>query len=188
MRYLVITLSVLMIACSSCNKKYPIDPLPKDTAPPTFSYPVVSFSSTSVFTPFGGTLSSGGTSKGYTVHLTDPNLTVNAVCSGIVKTVTSNSITVLYKANSIYSLYYSGLQNIRVVANDTVRAGIILGKIGNNGEIFFQIIKNDSEAICPDTFSDTGFKAAVQTAITKHIQFYPADSLMIPCAVASLPL
>lgn len=187
MRNLIVTFSILLLVSSSCNKKYPIDPLPKDTAPPTLSYPMVSFSSTTNFTPFGGNLPSSGVSKGYTVSLSDANLTVNAVCAGIVKNVSANSITVLYKTNSIYSFFYSGLQNINVSANDAIAAGTILGKIAGNGEVFFQIIKNDSEVECPDTFSDNNFKAAIQTAITKHIQLHPADSLMTACSAMSLP-
>ena len=188
MQKVVFMLLVLCFVSFSCNTKYPIDALPKDTTPPTLSYPLVSFSSTTQFTPFGGTVpATSEISKGYTVHLTDPNLTINSATSGTVTSVSTNSVTVLYKTNSIYSLYYSGLQNILVSVNQTIAAGTILGHITSTGDVFFQVIKNDTEVDCPDTFSDNSFKTAIQTAIGKHIMNHPADSLMAPCVSASLP-
>ncbi|MCX6199370.1 MAG: peptidoglycan DD-metalloendopeptidase family protein [Bacteroidetes bacterium] len=188
MQKIVFTLVLLSFVFFSCNNKYAIDALPKDTTPPTISYPVVSFSSTTQFTPFGGTVpATSEISKGYTIHLTDPNLTINSATAGSVTAVSANSVMVLYKTNSIYCFYYSGLQNIMVSVGQTVAPGTILGHITATGDVFFQVIKNDTEVNCPDTFSDNSFKMAIQTAITKHIMNNPADSLMTSCTVTSLP-
>lgn len=187
MQKIIVALVLLCVLASSCKKKYPIDPLPKDTTPPTASFQVVSVSSTTSFTPFGGTLPNSEISKGYTIQLSDLNLTVNAACSGTVTAVSSNSVTVLYRANSIYSFYYSGIKNIRVAVNQSIAPGNILGDIASDGIVFFQVIKNDTEVECPDTFSDTGFKNSIRTAINKHIILHPADSLIVPCLAASLP-
>lgn len=185
-------ISITLLVLSACDKKYPIDNLPDDTTPPALTYPMASFSSTTKFIPFAGSLPSSGQCKGYDVFLTDTNQFVASASSGIVSSVTddaagNSSITVKYKANSIYSMVYSGIRSVMVQVNDSINAGTLLGKVGSNREIFFAVVKNNNEVLCPADYGSTGFNNAIQLAIDKHNANNPADSVLSSCLATSLP-
>ncbi|MBK7149681.1 MAG: peptidoglycan DD-metalloendopeptidase family protein [Bacteroidetes bacterium] len=176
---------------TSCNDKYPIDELPDDTTPPSLTYPFLSFSSTKQFITFGDTLN-GELCKGYWFEMLDSNQNVAAAASGIVtgiadQTGGAKSISVKYKANSIYSFVYANLRDVQVDINDAINPGTLLGKTGQGGKLYFQLIKNDNEVFCPQTFGSPGFNTAIGQAISKHNINYPSDTIAEPCSATSLP-
>jgi hypothetical protein len=180
----------LLLLGSSCNDKYPIDELPDDTTPPSLTYPFLSFSSTQQFITFGDSLN-GGLCKGYWFQMLDSNQSVAAAAPGIVTGIAqqaggAKSISIKYKSNSIYSFEYAHLRDVTVEVNDIINSGTILGKTGQGGKLYFQLIKNDMEVFCPKTFGSPGFNTAVEQAIQKHNINYPLDTIDEPCAVQSL--
>lgn len=187
----IFAFALLLILAHSCNDKYPIDQLPDDTTPPSLSNPFLSFSSTLQFIAFGDSLN-GELCKGYWFQMTDSNQSVLSACSGKVTSITdypngAKSIAVKYKTNSIYSFVYSELRNVQVNVNDVIGSGTILGKTGNGGKLFFQIIKNNNEVLCPKTFGSPGFNIAIEQAISRHNTNYPSHSITDPCFVQTLP-
>lgn len=181
-----------LLTVASCDKKYPIDQLPEDTSLPTLTYPLTSFSTANKFVSFGGTLPSSSQSKGYDIFLADTNQYVASACSGIVTSVTAdaagnNAIAVRYKSNSIYSFLYSGLNNVMVAVSDTLNPGTLLGKIGSNREVYFAVIKSNTEVICPQSIGSPNFNNAIQLAIDKHNMFNAADSVFDACLFETLP-
>ena len=192
MQKLCFAVVVMVVLFSSCSKKYAIDPLPGDTTPPSFSYPFLSFASTHLFVPFGGTLANSQTNKGYEVTLSDTTQQVLSASYGVVGAVSTNpdgtyAVAVKFKSNSIYTMLYSGLGTALVQTNDNVSPGTILGKMGGTGTIDFYVIKNNTEVVCPQNFGSVGFNNAIQQAIDKHNQFHPTDSVLTPCLVSILP-
>lgn len=180
------------ISISSCDKRYPIDQLPDDTSLPTLTYPLASFSSANKFIAFGDTLPSSSQSKGYDIFLADTNQYVASACSGIVTSVTAdaagnNSIVVRYKPNSIYSFLYSGINHVMVQVSDTLTPGTLLGKVGSNHEIYFAVVKNNTEVICPQNIGSPSFNTAIQLAIDKHNSFNTTDSVFDACLFETLP-
>lgn len=188
----VLLVSAFLVSVFACSKKYPIDPLPADTIPPALTNQLASFSSIDTFTPFGGNLSNGQVSKGYTFHFTNSNQNVSAACKGRITSVDDNgdgsvAITALYQTNSIYSVYYSGIENPTVQVGDSVVGGSTLGKLRSSGLLYFTVIKNSNEVRCPETYSSGGFTTAINQAIAKHNQFNPSDSVFNACLIDSLP-
>ncbi|MFN8286843.1 MAG: hypothetical protein U0V74_08840 [Chitinophagales bacterium] len=182
----------VVLTIASCSKKYPIDPLPDDSTPPALTNLPASFAAVDSFVPFGGTLSSGQLSKGYTFHFTNSNQNIAAVCKGIITAVDDNgdgsvAITARYKANSIYYLYYSGIENTTVQVNDSIVGGSNLGKLRASGAFYLAVIKSNTEMRCPNTYASSGFMMGIDQAIAKHNQFNPSDSVYSACLIDSLP-
>lgn len=191
MKKIVAPLFALVLFASSCNDKYPIDPLPDDTTPPSLSNPFLSFSSTQQFIAFGDSLN-GDLCKGYWFQMTDSNQSVAAACSGTVTAISdiaggAKSATVKYKSNSIYSFVYAELRNVQVSVNDVIASGTLLGKTGSGGKLFFQLIKNNNEVLCPKNFGSPGFNTALEQAISRHNTNYPSHAITDPCFVQTLP-
>ncbi len=185
-------LTLFIVVASACNDKYPIDDLPDDTTPPSLSFQFLSFSSTKRFVPFGDSLN-GDICKGYYFEMTDSSQSVTSGCSGIVTEITdmaggAKSISVKYKSNSIYSFKYAYLRNVIVNVNDKINAGTILGKTGQGGKMYFELIKNNNEICCPGTFGSPGFNTAIEMARSKHNINFPADTVGEVCIVQSMPL
>lgn len=183
---------VLVMLFTSCNKEAPvIPPLGPDMTAPTLDYPFASFASATKFIPFGDTLPNSTVNAGYIVQLSDTNEILLASCSGVVTSITpdtsgGNFIAVKFRSNGIYSFLYGGVTNVQVHIADSLNAGSILGKISGTGLVYFQIIKNSNEAMCPQTFGSPGFNTAIAGAISKNNAFNPADSVCTPCMVQSI--
>lgn len=191
MKKVFAVLASFLVIASACNDKYPIDELPDDTTPPSISFQFLSFSSTKRFVPFGDSLN-GEICKGYYFEMTDSTQSVSAGCSGIVTDIKdmaggAKSLSIRYKSNSIYSFKYSYLRNVMVNVNDNINAGTILGKTGQGGKLYFELIKNNNEVCCPGVFGSPGFNTAIQMARSKHNINFPSDTVGEVCIVQSLP-
>lgn len=178
---------------TGCNKETPvINPLPPDQTTPTLDFPFASFASTTRFIPFGDTIPGSNINKGYQVTFSDTNEALIAACSGIVTSITpdaagGNFITVKFRTNSIYSFLYGGVTNVQIHVADSLSGGSILGKVSGSGIAYFQLIKNNNEALCPQAYGSPGFNTAIDGAISKNNTFNPYDSVLTPCMVQSLP-
>ena len=191
MNKLTISLLAIILLVAACSKTDKNDII-VDTTAPALTNPLTSFSSTNKFIAFGDTLPNLSINKGYDIFINDTNQMITAACGGIVSTITTdaannNTITVAYKANSIYTLLYAGIKNVLVDINDTITAGTILGKLGSNREIYFAVIKNNTEVICPNTFASSGFRNSINTAIAMHNATNVTDSVITTCLVETLP-
>ncbi len=182
----------LVALLMGCNKETSdTNPPLSDQSDPSFTFEFASVAATTRFIPFGDTLPGLTLCRGYEIQFSDTNELVMAACPGIVTAITPDTsggqdIAVKYKPNSIYSFVYGGVSNIAVQINDTLNAGSILGKISSSGKIDFQVIKNNNEALCPETFGSTGFNTAIETAISKNNAFNPSDSVLQPCSAQSI--
>jgi len=185
-----------LLFMASCNKETPeIPPLPPNQDSPTLDFEFVSVASTLKFVPFGDTLSNGAVNKGYEIQLSDTNESVVMACSGIISSIVPDTstaggklITVKFKRNSIYSFTYGGVSNVVVNVNDSLTGGKILGKLSSSGIIDFQVVTNNNEALCPQSYGSPGFTQAIQQAVLKNNYFNPADTISNTCRVPSLPL
>ena len=193
MRKVCAVIMVFMMLFAGCNKETPvIPPLGPDTTAPNLDFPFASFASATQFTPFGDTLPNASVNMGYLVQLSDTNEALLAACSGIVTSITpdtagGNFIAVKFRTNGIYSFLYGGVANVQVHVADSLNAGSIIGKASCTGQIYFQLTKNNNEALCPQAFGSPGFNTAIAGAISKNNAFHPTDSVSSPCTVQSLP-
>ncbi len=192
MRKIGAVIMVFLILLVGCNKETPeIPPIGPDLTAPTLDFPFASLASTTRFIPFGDTLPDLSINKGYLVQLSDTNEILLAACSGIVTAITNdtaggNFIAVKFRTKSIYSFVYGGVTNVRVRVADSIFGGSILGKISGKGKVSFQIIKNNTESLCPQTYGSPGFNTAIAGAIVKNNTFHPNDSVLSPCSIQSV--
>ena len=193
MRKILVTIMFFAVLLVACNKDASvIPPLPPDQSIPTLNYEFVSIASTIKFTPFGDTLPDQTINKGYKIQLSDTNESVLTACSGIVSSIITdnaggNIITLKYKRNSIYSFTYAGITRVQVHVNDSLGGGKIIGKISGSGVVDFQIIRNNTDALCPQTYGSPGFNTSIQQAVSQNNSLHPADSVLSPCLAQSLP-
>jgi hypothetical protein len=192
----VFAICALLLILAACKQEYPIKALPPDSTKPNLSYPFVSTSGTTRFIPFGGNLLTGGISPGYEIYLNDSNsTTINSAINAYVKSVQQNpegdfKIQLQPNQNSIYTLIYNHVSHVTIAAGDSVSAGTTLGKPGVGIRAAFQVNKTENSstvALCPDSLSSSSFKSAIASAIQKHNQKNPADSVTTPCLVSSIP-
>jgi hypothetical protein len=184
-----------LVLLMACNKETPgIPPLPPNQDVPSLDFEFVSVASTVKFIPFGDTLLNTAVNKGYELQLSDTNESVVMACPGIISSIVPDTtlsggslITVKFKRNSIYSFTYGGVSRVVVNVNDSLSGGKILGKVSGTGLVDFEVITNNNEALCPETFGSPGFNQAIQEAILKSNQFNPYDTINYPCRVQSLP-
>ena len=184
-----------VVLLMACNRETPvIPPLPPDSTSPTLAFEFVSVASTIRFVPFGDTLGNSVINKGYEIQLSDTTEKILTACSGIVTAIVpdtsaagGNLITIKFKRNSIYSFVYGGVTNVQVNVNDSLQGGSILGKINGTGIVDFQVIMNNSVALCPSGYGSPGFNNAIQQAILFNNASHHSDSVTNPCAASTLP-
>jgi hypothetical protein len=195
MRKVSIVIMGIVMLLMACNREAPVIPLlPPDQTIPTLDFEFVSVASTIKFIPFGDTLPNSTINKGFEVQVSDTNERVLTACSGIVTAVVpdtttagGNLITMQFRRNSIYSFVYGGVTNVVVQVNDSLSGGEILGKVSSSGIADFQLIVNNNQALCPQTYGSPGFKSAIQEAILLNNSFSHTDTITSPCLFQSLP-
>jgi len=192
MRKVCVVLVVVALLFAGCNKETSgIPPLGPDQTTPTLDFPFASFASATQFIPFGDTLGNLTVNKGYIVQLSDTNEYLLAASPGIVTAITpdtagGNFIAVKFRTNSVYSFLYGGVTNLRVHVADSLSGGAILGKISGTGMAYFQLIKNNNEALCPQTYGSPGFNTAIAGAVARNNAFHQQDSVASPCMAQSI--
>lgn len=148
---------------------------------PTITYPFVSFASARRFYPFGDPNFGINGNTAYQVQLTDTGQYFVTACSGIVTSVSGQTVSLIYKTNSVYSFEYTGVRSPLVHVSDSLPPGALLGKVSADGIIGFALVKDNHTALCPATYANAGFNTAIQLAIDKNNQYNPADSVLGPC-------
>lgn len=191
MKIQILSALCVLTVIAGCDNKYPIDPLPKDTNPPSLTFPIASFATVNRFNTFGETLFSGDVNKGFTFFFTSSNQQVVAACGGTVTAITGNAdgssnIFAQLKANSIYTVCYEGVANPVVQQNTNLNPGTILGTVSASNKVTLKVIRNQ-EVCCPSDFTSPGFNTALGLAIANHNASNPTDTIVQLCTESVLP-
>ena len=188
-----VVIMIIVVLFAACNKPTPVIlPLGPDQTVPTLDFPFASFASAMQFFPFGDTIPNLTINKGYLVQLSDTNEYLLAACSGIVTSITpdtlgGNFIAVRFRKGGVYSFLYGGVTRMQIHVADSLNGGSILGKVTGTGFAYFQLIKDSAEALCPQAYGSPGFNTAIAGAISRNNALHPSDSVLSPCLIQSLP-
>jgi hypothetical protein len=152
-------------------------PAAKDETAPVLSSAFVSPELAVAFFVFGATLPSGVQNPTYEIETADQTTRVFAASAGKVVAITNSSngidrsVTIVPNDQSVWSIIYDHVSNVRVSVGQTVAAGAELGTVGilNNGRgrTELQVNRFDpapTTSYCPQTFGTSSFNAAFAAA------------------------